>query len=161
MGRLCMTLLAMMASEGQGSLNHVPSLHSPLLTILLDVPWPRLMRSGWPLFGLLAQLAFRSPASADEPFGDGLIARYYRSLHAGLAKPISPAALAQLGASFVEQQEAAEADASTDPGRLHVMPALCALASQLLGPDMLVPGRSDAALQHMQGFFKQAVNSIA
>merc|ERR1712187_82465 len=159
MGRLCMTLMVTMAQSATGSLNGVPSIHSPLMTVLLDVPWSRLMRSGWPLFGLLAQLSFRTPQGADLPVAEGPMLDYHRSLQLGLVKEM-PEGLANLGAQFVEATES-KADGESASGRLHVMPALCALASQLLGPDVLGPDRADDALKHMQVFFRQAVTSVS
>merc|ERR1719263_667656 len=155
-------MLQMIAGGKGGSLKEMPSIHSPLLTILLDVPWSRVMRSGWPIFGLLAQLSVLTAQSSDAPVVDGHVQRYYKSLRAGLSKPVAPNALAELGAAFVQEQEASEAaspEATT--GRVHVMPALRAPASQLLGAEVLRHGRAEAALQHMQSFFRQAVSSIS
>ena len=32
---------------------------SPVLTLLLDIPWVATALSGWPLFGLMAQMSLR------------------------------------------------------------------------------------------------------
>ena len=34
-------------------------LTSPVLTLLLDLPWESILRSNWPLFGMLAQIHHR------------------------------------------------------------------------------------------------------
>lgn len=154
MGRLCMTLLAIAAGEAEEySLKLVPSLHSPLLTILLDYPWSVVMRSGWPLFALLAQLHLRHPRGDDRPTS-GHTADYFRALEEGLQRQ-EPEVLAKLGAEFVEREEKAERQAAA-------MPALCALGSQLLGADVLSSdeARTEQALQHMQSFFREAVRTI-
>lgn len=50
-----MSLLAVLTSDVGASLKSAPSLHAPLLRVLLDVPWLMIVQSGWPLFGLLAR----------------------------------------------------------------------------------------------------------
>lgn len=152
MGRLCMTLLTMAQSK-QLQLHSLPSIHSPILTILLDVPWRLLMRSGWPIFGLLAQLSLRSPQGADVPVDGGLETDYYSALHAGLVKEI-PDVLAGLGAQYIQSSEAGDGNQTS----MHVMPALCGLATQLLEPAN--HENVDEPLKHMQHFFRQQVTSI-
>jgi len=154
MGRLCVTLLAISSGEAGSSFKSAPALHSPLLTVLLDVPWLIIMRSGWPLFGLLAQIHLQHHREADMPT-TGVTADYYHALHAGLAQQKSEL-LAEMGVEFVRHQEMKEGMIPT-----YVMPALCALASQLLSPQLLTDEvRFDEALRYMQGFFHQAVNNI-
>lgn len=157
MGRLCMTLLTM-AQTQQLQLHSLPSIHSPILTILLDVPWRIVMRSGWPIFALLAQLSLRQPQGADVPVTGGLILDYFTSLHAGLLKEKADA-LAGLGAQYIQTAESSADGLQSSP--MHVMPALCALAAQLLGSGALEPEHSEATLQHMQSFFRQQVSSIS
>jgi len=152
MGRLCMTLLAISAGQPGSSLKAAPALHSPLLTILLDVPWSIVMRSGWPLFGLLAQLQRQHHRTDDLPTA-GPTAVYLHQLNAALLAQ-QPEVVSELGIGFVRLQE----QGSVPPT---VMPALCALASQLLSSGVFDgQARIDEALRHMQGYFREAVNSI-
>jgi len=159
MGRLCMTLLAM--ASGEGTLKSTPAIHSPLLTILLDVPWGLVMRSGWPIFALLAQLHLHRHLKDDLPT-TGRSAEYLQGLTSSLAQE-RPEALHILGAEFVRRQEEAleGQEIVDDDGRTFVMPALCALASQLLNPGIMTATvNAEEALRHMQGFYRQAVNNI-
>jgi len=171
MGRLSMTLLALIVGEGKGSLLSVPSLHSPLLTILLDIPWGVLMRSGWPFFGLLSQLQLHTHRLDDAP-ADGHVGSYFNALVKTLPTQ-DVDTLVSLGAQFIylddEASKAREAAAVADgkDGAAaalengHVMPTLCAWASLLLNAEVLRDkSRAEGALQHMQAFFRQAVMSI-
>lgn len=171
MGRLSMTLLALIVGEGKGSLLSVPSLHSPLLTILLDIPWGVLMRSGWPFFGLLSQLQLHTHRLDDAP-SDGHIGSYFIGLVKTL--PLQDVdTLVSLGAQFIylddEASKAREAAAAADGSdgaaaaleNGHVMPTLCAWASLLLNAEVLRDkDRAEGALQHMQAFYRQAVMSM-
>eukprot|EP00927_Polykrikos_kofoidii_P072914 TRINITY_DN68995_c0_g1_i1.p1 TRINITY_DN68995_c0_g1~~TRINITY_DN68995_c0_g1_i1.p1 ORF type:complete len:462 (-),score=64.23 TRINITY_DN68995_c0_g1_i1:30-1370(-) len=163
MGRLSMTLLAICAGEPGSSLKGVPGLHSPLLTVLLDVPWGNIVRSGWPLFGVLAQLNLQQQLKDDLPTA-GPSSVYFNALKERLSDQ-RVEALAALGAEFIQLQEESGGGAgvqggSGNEGRTHVMPALCALASQLFSPGVLTGPEPDVALHHMQNFFRQAVNNI-
>lgn len=151
MGRLCMSLLAV-AAGSSGSLLGAQFLHAPLLTVLLEVPWRLVLSSGWPFFAILAQLHMRRPRH-DAPIA-GPAANYFRALEGGLEKR-EASALAILGAEFLQSDE------GRAHARLHVLPGLCALASQLLSPEVGTPSMPvDAALKQVQGFFRQAVQSI-
>jgi len=168
MGRLCMSLLAVLAGSTGGVLLGAHAIHSPLLTVLLDVPWRLLMSSGWPIFGMLAQLHLRARERQTAP-SNGAAADYFRDLGASLERREAmqsgdtgvglerheAARLAYLGAAFLR----------SDEGRAHasayVIPGLCALGSQLLSPEVGTPNMPvDNALQQVQGFFRQAVQSI-
>jgi len=168
MGRLCMSLLAVLAGGTGGTLLGAHALHSPLLTVLLDVPWRLLVHSGWPIFGMLAQLHLRARERQTAPTV-GPAAVYFHDLTASLerrdAKPHAQlerglatqeaARIAHLGAAFLR----------SDEGRIyasdHVIPGLCALASQLLSPEVGTTSMPmEDALQQVQGFFRQAVQSI-
>lgn len=162
MGRLCMSLLAIAAGtsagdagvSGGGSLLSAYAVHSPLLTVLLDVPWRLVLSSGWPLFAILAWLSQLRDRREGTPLAAGPAADYFAALHAGLERREAHR-LAQLGAEFLRSAEG-RAHAST-----HVMPGLCALASQLLSPEVGSGGMPvDTALKQVQGFFRQAVQSI-
>jgi len=168
MGRLCMSLMALAAAPddnspagivaagggGAGSVLPALAMHSPLLTVLLDMPWRLVLASGWPLFGILAQLNLRRARHDDAPLS-GQPAMYFISLGAGLERQ-EAYSLATLGAEFLRSVEG-RAHAST-----HVLPGLCALASQLLSPEVGTRGGmpTDTALKQVQGFYRQAVQGI-
>lgn len=162
-GRLCMSLLAVLVGGTGGQLLGAHAIHSPLLTALLDTPWRLLVRSGWPVFGMLAQLHLRVHQKQKAPTV-GRAAEYFQDLWASLEwrdssalgdEPRDVARVAYLGASFLRSDEG-RAHAST-----YVIPGLCALASQLLSPEVGTAGMPvDDALEQVQGFFRQAVQSI-
>lgn len=155
MGRLCMSLLAIIASNTGGSLIGARAIHSPVLTILLDVPWRLVIQSGWPLFAMLAQLHLRARRPESVPTTGGPAEEYFHTLAKSLEQH-QVDSLAGLGATFLRLEE----------GRAHasayVTPGLCALASQLLSPEVGTAAGMPAgdALQRVQGFFRQAVQSI-
>jgi hypothetical protein len=59
-GRLFLTMLSVFSADQPAALLQalysVEQLTSPILTLLLDIPWIATAQSGWPFFGLLAQL---------------------------------------------------------------------------------------------------------
>lgn len=166
MGRLSMSVLAVLAVDAQHSLHGAPSVHAPLLTVLLDMPWSLVVWSGWPLFALLAQLHLRSHGSDDLPTA-GPAAEYLRALELGLREE-RPAALARAGADFLRGERSrvpGSAGPVAGPGAAaeagtHAMPVLCALASQLLGPDAHAGAAAEEALQQLQGLYRQSVQSM-
>jgi len=154
MGRLFVSLLAIAA--GEGTLKSNKHIHDPLLAILLEYPWSIVMRSGWPVFALLAQLQLQQKRADDFP-SSGPDGAYFEGLHEKLRNQ-KPQELAALGAEFVRTQQ----HENPNNQRFLVFPALCALASQLFGqsPQVVGDALADEALRHMQGFFKQAVTNI-
>jgi len=60
-GKLSLQLLSLAldedAAKSAQSLQEMESIASPALTFLLDVPWVSIALSGWPFFGILAQLS--------------------------------------------------------------------------------------------------------
>lgn len=147
MGRLCMSLLGIASGEAGGSVLGAPSLHSPLLTLLLDVPWYLLMQSGWPFFGLLAQVHLQSHKLEDVP-KKGREAAYFQELGTALAQK-DAGKLAAAGAEFLFHKDEIS----------NTLSVLCALASQLLE---LSPTEQQAGdvLTQLQVFFKQAVRNV-
>lgn len=161
MGHLCMTLLAISSAEYGTTLKIAPTFHSPLLTILLDIPWSIVMRSGWPLFGLLAQLQMQHHKDVDAPMS-GHSKQYLLSLNEALSKNNTRLVIG-LGVEFVQIQDAVEQADHSGSAHAQVMPALCALASQLLGFGYSPGGVGDSgdnALGQMQEFFRQSVRNI-
>lgn len=60
-GKLFIQVLSMLTMDDPSSiaqfLQETPVMASPILTLLLDIPWMSTALSGWPFFGMLAQLA--------------------------------------------------------------------------------------------------------
>merc|ERR1712190_27038 len=138
------------------SLHSAPSLHEPLLHILLDIPWSFAVRSGWPLFALLAQLHLRTHGRDDMP-ATGPDAQYFQSLNNGLMHH-NHGALAVLGAAYLLDAEGSRSTV-VDPGKSHAMPILCALASHLLDEDLRTGEAMEETLKEVQNFFRQSVQS--
>lgn len=178
MGRLCMSILTILLGDAGRSLLGAPALHSPLLTAVLDLPWSRVMRSGWPFFAFLAQLHLHTHGQDDIPSVRPEVA-YFVALKGGLERG-DVSALAGLGADFLERGGGRPStDAHKDAAGAHAMPALCALASQLLDLDLAGAGGGssaaasapaaaasaaaaeyDEALAQVQGVFRQVVQSL-
>merc|ERR1712129_388490 len=144
--------------------------HSPLLTVLLDIPWIVTVWSGWPLFTLLAQLHLHTHGADDMPMAGGHHTEYFHGLQEALVQQ-RPDLLSQRGARFLErspwqqQQQGVLPAHSTgamvgEVGGTHAMPILCALASQLLGADVQRGKEAEQALKQVQAFYKQSVQSI-
>merc|ERR1719162_538255 len=61
-GKLFIQVLSLVAVEEPAAVAQYfqehPAIASPMLTLLLDVPWLSLAQSGWPIFGVLAQLNY-------------------------------------------------------------------------------------------------------
>eukprot|EP00933_Yihiella_yeosuensis_P053106 TRINITY_DN51296_c0_g1_i1.p1 TRINITY_DN51296_c0_g1~~TRINITY_DN51296_c0_g1_i1.p1 ORF type:complete len:281 (+),score=76.57 TRINITY_DN51296_c0_g1_i1:67-909(+) len=62
-GRLAIQLLSVAALEDPGQIaqpiQESNSMANPILTLLLDIPWVATALSGWPFFGILAQLSLQ------------------------------------------------------------------------------------------------------
>lgn len=185
MGRLCMSVLAVLTGDmEERSLHAAPALHTPLLTILVETPWSVIVASGWPLFALLAQLQLQTHGNDDLPPA-GPEGEYFKGLWNGLKQPTSMS-LATLGATFLEKGQkqrgrgnaasAVDGDSDSDIASTqelkdqnneaelfgsHAMPILCALGSQLLGPELRGGGSAaDEALAQVQSLYRQSVQSI-
>jgi len=95
-GKLSLQLLTMSTVEDPAALAQlftgVERLASPVMTLIIEVPWVALVQSGWPIFGLLAQLNQRrmQTGTANPPEVDGLNGKYeslfLRELFEALAK---------------------------------------------------------------------------
>lgn len=169
MGRLCMSVLAVLTGDLDRSLHAAPALHSPLLTILLDTPWSVVIESGWPIFGLLAQMNLHTHGEDDLP-SVGREAEFFRGLWAGIQEQ-TPSALASLAAAFLTSQQQSSIGAAsggsvasaadTDAGGDHAMPILCALSSRLLAAELQGGGAAaEEALGQVQDLYRQSVQSI-
>eukprot|EP00927_Polykrikos_kofoidii_P056753 TRINITY_DN5082_c0_g3_i1.p1 TRINITY_DN5082_c0_g3~~TRINITY_DN5082_c0_g3_i1.p1 ORF type:complete len:412 (-),score=83.98 TRINITY_DN5082_c0_g3_i1:64-1299(-) len=158
-GKLSLQLVSFASTEDPsilvqlfGSLEQVAS---PVLTMLLDVPWAATALSGWPLFGLLNLINLRKheiPAlvqsmeeldGTDDPITKSFLAEVVAALASG-----DNAALAQAGVAFLKQESKGSA-----------LGPLTGIASQAVGATK--PEERAAFLQAMQGLFKQVVSSGA
>jgi len=160
LGRLCMSMLALLTGEVEPSLYNAPQIHSPLLTVLLDVPWTLTVSSKWPLFGLLAQLHLHSSGDDDFP-AHGSEAEFFRKIPDHLQKRRWKE-LADHGARLLGQQRNHQSHSDgegTATGNAHAMPTLSALASQLLSPDLREADQAKRALEQVQSVFRQCVQS--
>lgn len=154
LGKLCLQIMSLITMDDPSSLTQlfssVEQLASPVLTMLLDVPWPAVAQAGWPLFGLLAQLNQRkgsAPGALDTTAIDGLndpsTRAFYDELQSALGK--DGAALEAAAQAFL-QKDAAGGSA---------LAPLTAMAAQAAGtPDL--PTRV-AMLGAMQAGMKQVI----
>lgn len=101
---------------------------SPLLTVLLDIPWVATALSGWPIFGIMAQLSLRKAELLKDLVSQDSID--------GLENKISAAYFKSMRAAMASNDLAAMADATLKyledptPGETDVLAALTALATQ-------------------------------
>lgn len=62
-GKLFIQLLSIVTVEAPGGIvqyfQEHPAIASPVMTMLLDIPWVSVAQSGWPLFGILAQINYQ------------------------------------------------------------------------------------------------------
>jgi len=79
LGKLCIQLLSFSAAEDPTALVKLfasfEQIASPVLTMLLDVPWVVLAHAGWPIFGLLSQINGRKatvPGALNDDSVDGM-----------------------------------------------------------------------------------------
>lgn len=128
-------------------------LASPILTLLLDVPWIAIVESGWPIFGFLAELNARrreTKAGINTELADGVAEGAARAFLVEVTQALATGnigELKQLSAlylSFEDQQGAALA-------------TLTALAAQA-AVESTVGGRIKL-LEAVQNVFKMAIAS--
>jgi hypothetical protein len=95
MGRLALQLLSLTPAEPEVQLELFSTsekIASPVLTSLIDVPWLAVAQSGWPIFGLLAEINLQKRAAGvvnkeevdglDQPIGQA----FYNELSQALIK---------------------------------------------------------------------------
>lgn len=78
LGRLCLQLLSVLTVEDPAALatllQQAEQLASPVLTLLLDIPWVAVGQSGWPFFGILSQFNLRKlQVAPNDEQTDGLM----------------------------------------------------------------------------------------
>eukprot|EP00927_Polykrikos_kofoidii_P079087 TRINITY_DN75876_c0_g1_i1.p1 TRINITY_DN75876_c0_g1~~TRINITY_DN75876_c0_g1_i1.p1 ORF type:complete len:296 (-),score=68.78 TRINITY_DN75876_c0_g1_i1:107-994(-) len=159
LGKLSVQLASLVGLEDPAALMNLFAGHepiaSPVLTMLLDVPWVALAVSGWPVFGLLNQINLRKQLipgvmqsiealdGTTDANTKSFLAEVTTSLGSG-----DKAALAKAGAAFLKQESKGSA-----------LGPLTALAAQAIGSPSL--DERGALLQTVQAGFKQVLGTAA
>lgn len=157
-GKLSLQLLSLTTLEDPLALSQlftgVERLASPVMTLILEVPWVAIAQSGWPIFGLLAQMNQRrvQTASANPPEVDGLHGKYeplfLRELFEALAKGDSR-----------QLEESSRIFMSLDGTTGTALALLTAVAGQAAADRS--PQEKLQLLQQLQTGFRQAIGSAA
>jgi hypothetical protein len=131
----------------------VESLGSPILTMLLDVPFVAMAESGWPLFGFLSQLNWsrRQTDLANSPEADGLQNEFGRAFYVELGQALlsgNTKEMGELSRLYLNTQNEGNA-----LGELTALAAQAALQSD--------PGTRIRILEALQTAFKQTIGSAA
>jgi len=157
-GKLSLQLLSMSTLEDPVALSQlfqgVERLASPVMTLLLEVPWLALAQAGWPIFGLLSQVNVRrmQVSSVNPPEVDGLHGQYeplfLRELYEALAKGDSR-----------QLEESSRIFASLDGTTGSSLAALTAVAGQAAADRP--PQEKVLLLEQLQTGFRQAIGSSA
>lgn len=91
-GKILLQLLSIVLVDDASAVSQIfrssEALASPVLTVLLDLPWVETALSGWPFFGILAQVAFHKVAvlgtaldsSVIDGLSDGATQSYYNQV---------------------------------------------------------------------------------
>lgn len=154
LGRVSLQLVTFASTEDPSGLaqlfSGVERLTSPVLTMLLDTNWIQVAQSGWPLFGLLAQISLTKQR-------EGLLSGEQID---GLNDPAARAVFDAFSSALEKEDhgEVVQASAmflSTEaPEAKSVFGSLTAFA----GRAAALPAQERAeALQSMQGAFKQMI----
>jgi hypothetical protein len=127
-------------------------LHSPIMTVLLDVPWREVTRSGWPFAAIMHQLSVRRQENTAPAFDAiiGPIQQFHAALKAELAG--SPATVSQNMAEAARQY--LEATSSSPEHQSGLGTATAALTIGLSSTPVDV-----SALETAQNIVKQIVAS--
>mmetsp|Transcript_35981 Transcript_35981/g.99145 ORF Transcript_35981/g.99145 Transcript_35981/m.99145 type:complete len:424 (+) Transcript_35981:89-1360(+) len=158
LGKLSLQLLSFATVDDPTALVQLfaafEQLASPVLTMLLDVPWAAVAAAGWPLFGLLGQLNFRKQhvegalnTEAMDGMDDAMVKAFQVELAAAVEAWDMPS-IAKAGATFMEKEHQGSA-----------LVPLTALAAQSAGATKLE--ERGVLLQAVQQGFKQVIGSGA
>lgn len=156
LGKLSLQLLSIISIDDPAALTQVFSsfeqIASPVLTLLLDIPWAALAQAGWPFFGLLAQLNLRKAhapgalnTEAIDGLGDPVTRTFFVELQDALGR--DGAALEVAAQSFLQKETASGS----------ALAPLTAMAAQAAGTPQL-PVRAQM-LGAMQAGMKQVVGN--
>lgn len=127
---------------------------SPVLTMLLDVPWETIAQSGWPFFGLLAQMSARR---SEVPDNAGLNPEAVDGLDEAAAFKFFQDLVAAMSTQDMEAMGKAAGDfLGNETGGRGSLGPLTAIAAQLVTakPDQKTP-----LSQALQLAFKQVIGS--
>jgi len=131
LGKLCLQLLSFATVDDPVALVQLFSgfeqLSSPVLTMLLDVPWAALAGAGWPFFGLLSQINLRRghmQGALNTEAVDGLEEPANRAFQGELA-----AALAAADTAAVDKASSTYLQQETKGSALGPLTAMAAQAS--------------------------------
>jgi len=155
LGKLCLQLLSFAGIDDPSALPQLfmsfEQLASPVLTLLLDVPWAAVAQSRWPLFGLMAQLNLRKShvqGAMNTDVVDGLddpTGRAYQSELTTACAASDAATLEKASLSFLQAETKGSA-----------LGPLTALSAQAVAAQ---PADKPGLLQATQIGFKQAIGS--
>eukprot|EP00928_Gymnodinium_smaydae_P087309 TRINITY_DN71589_c0_g1_i1.p1 TRINITY_DN71589_c0_g1~~TRINITY_DN71589_c0_g1_i1.p1 ORF type:complete len:300 (+),score=65.90 TRINITY_DN71589_c0_g1_i1:86-901(+) len=155
-GRLSLQLMTLAATQDGAALlqafAQLEQIASPVLTLLLDVPWLAVAHSGWPIFGLLSQLNLRKhevAANVDLKELDGTndpLVKMFKVSLSGLVPSADLRAMDQVASSFLDQEPKGSP--------LAIVTAVAAQAAAMPDP----PVRAQL-VQALQGSFKQMIGS--
>eukprot|EP00747_Dinoflagellata_sp_TGD_P163683 gnl/TRDRNA2_/TRDRNA2_182627_c0_seq1.p1 gnl/TRDRNA2_/TRDRNA2_182627_c0~~gnl/TRDRNA2_/TRDRNA2_182627_c0_seq1.p1 ORF type:complete len:459 (-),score=97.50 gnl/TRDRNA2_/TRDRNA2_182627_c0_seq1:69-1403(-) len=158
LGKLCLQLLSVVTIDDPAALSQLflsyEQIASPVLTLLLDVPWLHTSRSGWPFFGLLAQLNLRkhhAVGALNPDVVDGLDEPAARAFHTELLRAIP---LMDLNA--MDKASTPFLQLNLKGGSLG---ALTAMAAQAVSKPQ--PAERAALLQVVQASIQQVIGSAA
>lgn len=157
-GKFCLQMLSFAAIEDAANLVQLFSgfeeITSPVLTMLLDVPWETIAQSGWPLFGLLAQIASRR---TEVPQDAGLNPAAVDGLDEAASATFFTELLTAMGSQNTAATEKVAGDfLSNDVAGKGSLGPLTAIAAQLMAakPEAKVP-----LSQALQVAFKQVIGN--
>lgn len=159
LGRVSLQLVTFASTEDPGALaqlfSGVERLASPVLTILLDTNWIQVAQSGWPLFGLLAQISLTKQqegllsGEGVDGLSDPAVRSVFEALSSSLEKE-DHGEVVQTSAMFLSI-ETAEASRVREASPFGMLTAFAGQAAAL-------PARDRAeALQSLQAAFKQLI----
>merc|ERR1719188_709643 len=156
-GKLCLQLLSFAAIDDPSVLPQLFSgleqLASPVLTLMLDIPWALLGQTGFPFFGLLAQLNLRKghvPGAFNSEAVDGLDDPVGRTFQAELTAALQGAG----SGDAVEKASAAFLARESKGSALGPLTAMAAQAATVAGVQERV-----AILQGLQTGFQQVIGN--
>lgn len=157
LGKLCLQLLSFATVEDPLALIQLfinyEQLSSPVLTMLLDVPWVILAQTGWPIFGLLAQINLRKgelQGALNDDAVDGLLEPESKAYQAYLSAALEVSD----GATIV-----AASNAYLDTRAKASLGQLTAIAAQVLA--LQTVSEKAQQLQILQDGFKQVIQTAA
>lgn len=160
LGKLCLQLLSVLTMDDPAGLMQLfgsyEQIASPVLTMLLDVPWVALSQAGWPILGLLSQVNLRKAHHSASAINTEALD--------GLADPASRQFLEQMGMALQSGNQAGlEAVASAflqkEPPSGNALAMLCALAAQAVATTQ-VQTRVQL-LDALQAAMRQVIGSAA